>query len=113
VRYALSPYIKQIHAVVKGLIIVKLNEMRSIKLAFTLCVTFCVIVSCLCIRVFKYSCSRSRWPRGLWSFACWDCGFECRRGHGCLSLVNVVCSGKGLFVGLITRPEDSYRVWCV
>jgi hypothetical protein len=23
--------------------------------------------------------------------ACWDCGFECRRGHGCLSLVIVVC----------------------
>ena len=24
-------------------------------------------------------------------FACWDCGFESRRGHRCLSLVNVVC----------------------
>jgi len=23
-------------------------------------------------------------------FAWWDCGFESRRGHGCLSLVNVV-----------------------
>ena len=23
--------------------------------------------------------------------ACWDCGFESRRGHGCLSLVSVVC----------------------
>jgi hypothetical protein len=23
--------------------------------------------------------------------ACWDCGFEFRRGHGCLCLVNVVC----------------------
>ena len=23
--------------------------------------------------------------------ACWDCGFESRRGHGYLSLVNVVC----------------------
>jgi hypothetical protein len=23
--------------------------------------------------------------------ACWDCGFESRRGHGCLSVVSVVC----------------------
>jgi hypothetical protein len=28
---------------------------------------------------------------GLRPFACWDCGFESRRGHGCLSLVSVVC----------------------
>ena len=24
-----------------------------------------------------------------------------------------VLSGRGLCVGLITRPEDSYRLWCV
>jgi len=24
-----------------------------------------------------------------------------------------VLSGKGLCVGLITRPEESYRLWCV
>jgi len=34
---------------------------------------------------------RSQWPRGLQPLACWDCGFESRRGHGCLSLVRVVC----------------------
>jgi hypothetical protein len=28
---------------------------------------------------------------GLWPLACWDRGFESHRGHGCLSLVNVVC----------------------
>ena len=37
----------------------------------------------------------SRWPRGvrLGSVAprCWDCGFESHRGHGCLSVVSVVC----------------------
>ena len=27
---------------------------------------------------------------GLWPLACWDCGFESRRGHGCLSVVSVV-----------------------
>ena len=27
--------------------------------------------------------------------------------------VYFVLSGRGLFVGLITRPEVSYRVWCV
>jgi hypothetical protein len=24
-----------------------------------------------------------------------------------------VLSGGGLFAGLITRPEESYRLWCV
>ena len=28
---------------------------------------------------------------GLRPLACWDCGFESRREHGCLSVVNVVC----------------------
>jgi hypothetical protein len=28
---------------------------------------------------------------GLRRLACWDCGFESRRGHGCVSVVNVVC----------------------
>jgi hypothetical protein len=37
---------------------------------------------------------------GLRPLACWDCGFESRRVHG----------GKGLCVGPITRPEESYRV---
>ena len=32
----------------------------------------------------------SLWPRGL-RFACWDCGFESRRGYGCPFLLNVVC----------------------
>jgi hypothetical protein len=36
-------------------------------------------------------------------------------GHECTSLVSVVCclSGRSLCVGLITRSEESYRVWCV
>jgi hypothetical protein len=47
---------------------------------------------------------------GLQPFACWDCGFESLRRHGCLSLVSVVCR---LCVWLITRPEESHRVLCV
>jgi hypothetical protein len=44
----------------------------------------------------------------------WDCELESRRGHGCLSVVSVVClSGRGLCDGLITRPEESYRLCCV
>ena len=37
---------------------------------------------------------RSQWPRGLRRLrplACWDRGFESHRGHGCLSVVSVVC----------------------
>jgi len=39
-----------------------------------------------------------RIPPGAWmsvSYMCW------------------VLSGRGLWVGLITHPEESYRVWCV
>jgi len=28
---------------------------------------------------------------GLRQLACWDCGFESRRWHGCLSGLDVVC----------------------
>jgi len=35
-------------------------------------------------------------------------------GHGCLFLGSlVVLSGRGLCVGLITWPEESYRLCCV
>ena len=30
--------------------------------------------------------------------ACWDCGFECCGGHGCLSVVSVVCCEVEVFV---------------
>jgi len=35
---------------------------------------------------------------GLRPLACWDCGFELRKGHGCLSLVGVVCFQVGVSV---------------
>ena len=38
---------------------------------------------------------RSQLPRGLRRGSavarCWDCGFETRREHGCLSVLSVVC----------------------
>jgi hypothetical protein len=33
--------------------------------------------------------------------------------HGCLSLVSVVLLGRSLCDGMVTRPEESYRMWCV
>jgi hypothetical protein len=33
--------------------------------------------------------------------------------HGCPLWVLCVLSGRGLCYGLITRPEESYRLWCV
>jgi len=37
-------------------------------------------------------------PPGAWMFVSWQC---------------CVLSGRGLCVGLITRPKEFYRVWCV
>ena len=41
---------------------------------------------------------RVRIPPGAWMFVCCEC---------------CVLSGRGLCDGLITRPEESYRLWCV
>jgi hypothetical protein len=61
---------------------------------------------------------RSQWPCGL------SRGFTVARLLGLWvrippgALMSVFCeccmlSGRGLCDGLITRPEESYRVWCV
>jgi len=42
--------------------------------------------------------------------ACWDYGFESRRGHGCLSVVRVVCCQvQASLTGPICRPQVSYK----
>ena len=41
------------------------------------------------------------------------CGFEPHRWHGCLSCKCCMLSGRGLCNELISRPEESYRLWCV
>jgi hypothetical protein len=46
---------------------------------------------------------------GLRRLGCCDRGFESGSGHECLSVV-LSCVGIGLCDGLITRPEESYRV---
>jgi hypothetical protein len=53
--------------------------------------------------------NRAVWGVGLWPLACWDCGFESRRGHRCLSVVSVVCQVENSASGwsLIQRsPTD-------
>ena len=46
----------------------------------------------------------------LQPLACWDCGFESRRGNGCLSPVHAVCcAGRGLCDGPIPRRGEFYR----
>jgi hypothetical protein len=60
---------------------------------------------------------RSQWPRGLRRGSAaarfWDCGFESRRRHGCLSLcVCCTLSGSGLCDELVIRLEQPYRL-CV
>jgi hypothetical protein len=51
---------------------------------------------------------------GLRPFACWNCRFEPRQVHGCrLVVIDVCVENGGLCDGLITRPEESYRVWSV
>jgi hypothetical protein len=48
--------------------------------------------------------------RNLRPFACWDYGFESRRGHGCLvSFQCRVSSGRVPCGGQISRLEQSYR----
>jgi hypothetical protein len=62
--------------------------------------------------------SPSQWPRDLrrGSAAVRLLRSRVRVPPGALISVSFECcvlSGRGLCVGLITRPEESYRVWCV
>ena len=62
--------------------------------------------------------SRSQWPRSLrrGSTAARLLGLWVRISPGVWMSVCVECcvlSGRGLYDGLITRPEKPYRMWCV
>jgi hypothetical protein len=75
----------------------------------SLCTTICYTVSTMC---------RSQWPRGLRrrSAAARLLGLRVRipPGHGYLSFVSVgMLSGRGVCVGLVTRPQGPYWLWCV
>jgi hypothetical protein len=67
------------------------------------------------------SSCRSQWPRRLRRgpsaerlLGSWVQISQSHRKRECLPLVSIcVLSGRGLCDGLITRPEESYRVWCV
>jgi len=57
---------------------------------------------------------RTVWGVGLRPLACWDRGFESHRGAWMFVCCECcVLSGRGLCDELITRPEKSYRLWCV
>ena len=63
-----------------------------------------------------YSSNESEWPIQavvMRRLPYWDCGFESRRGRGCLTVVNVVCENRGLCDRPFPRPEESYWQWCV
>jgi hypothetical protein len=71
---------------------------------------------CVCLRII--SVSVWWWPRGL------RCGSAAVRLPGlpvqippvaCVSVPCECCvlSGRGLCIGMITPPKESYRVWCV
>jgi hypothetical protein len=65
------------------------------------------------IPVANINSSLSRWPSGLQPLACWDCRFESRCSMNICLLWVLVLSGRGLCDRPITRPEKSYRLWCV
>jgi hypothetical protein len=80
------------------------------------------IIRNFCLKSFTMwnfqSFSRSQWPRGL------NCRYAAARLLGLwvrippgawISVSRDCCvlSGRGLCVRLITRPDESYRVWCV
>ena len=68
--------------------------------------------------VVSYGRHGSQWPRGLrlGSAAAGFLGLRVRIQLGARTPVSSDCcvlSGRGLYVVLITRPEESYRLWCV
>ena len=60
------------------------------------------------------SAGRSRALACGWLLACWNCGLDSRRLHGCLSVLSAVCcTGTGPCDGPITRPGRFYHFVCV
>jgi hypothetical protein len=62
--------------------------------------------------------SRAQWPRGLRHGPATVRlpELQVRISPGAWMSVSCECcvlSGRGLCDGLVTRPEESYRVWCV
>ena len=72
----------------------------------------------VCMYVRMYVCIFTAGPRGL-RYGSVDVrllGLRARIPPGAWMSVSCYCcvfSGRGLSVGLITRPEESYEVWCV
>jgi hypothetical protein len=67
----------------------------------------------LLFRLFNVPYCRSQWLRGLRPLACWDCGFESHRWHGCLTLANVVCCHVEISAtgrSLVQRNPTEYGV---
>jgi hypothetical protein len=56
---------------------------------------------------------RTVYDVGLRLNACWDRGFQSHGGIDVSLLWVFVLSGRRLCDGLIPRPEESYRMWCV
>jgi len=50
------------------------------------------------------------WGVGLQQLACWNCGFEWAWMSVCCECC--VLTSRGICDELITRPEESYRLWC-
>jgi hypothetical protein len=73
---------------------------------------------CVCVHTHTYTYRRSHWPCDLrcWSAAARLLGLRVRIPPGAWMSVSCECrmlSGRGLCVYLITRPEESYWMWCV
>jgi hypothetical protein len=67
----------------------------------------------LCILTIAGPSGRAVHGVGLRPLACWSCGFEFCAGITSVSCEWSVLSSRGLCDKLITRPEESYRLWCV
>jgi hypothetical protein len=47
---------------------------------------------------------------GLWPLAWWDCGFESRREHKCLSVVSIVCCQVEVWADPSSREVQPFVV---
>jgi len=88
------------------------------------CCTLCISIHLILLYIFfpdfevvnDFLCP-SQWPRGLkaWVYVRSLAGIVGSNPTGDVSVYVECCvlSGRGLCDWLITRPEESYRLWCV
>jgi hypothetical protein len=86
------------------------SSVRSPPFPLAYCTTYPPHLHLTPLTLLADSDGRATWGVGLQPVACWNCGFESCRVHGCLCLVSCECCALCLCEGPIRRPRELWQL---